>query len=363
MKKRGFHTWCIGMLSCMFFLQSCSTEEIIPDEKYQSADLIQTELNSGSNLYLQKGIIYECLNKGFFDEDIGTATCELTDFAEVILGYFEDFLDDPNADLGLINYYLNLNRQYVTHYRGENYYGADGEYNQLAKKRIRELKRFWELNRELVLNAQHTAWLNDRETLADMIESFDRTVRNRTQAYEKADMLLELNLLSPYLPESPYFAMEAFTLANGLMVIGDGLIETLVAAGVDDKVAFTAILAHEWWHQVQFENNWSLPEELDEQWERSRFIELEADFAAAYFMAHKRGATYNWKKIEEYYSLSYNVGDCLIESNSHHGTPAQRLKAAQLGVKLAEAAQKKGFILSPEELHEYFLLNYSTIIL
>ena len=80
-------------------------------------------------------------------------------------------------------------------------------------------------------------------------------------------------------------------------------------------------------------------------------------------MTHKRGATYNWKRIEDYFTLSFNVGDCLTTSKQHHGTPEQRLAAAKLGYELADSAQKKGFILSPDEVHETFLDLYESMIL
>ena len=198
-----------------------------------------------------------------------------------------------------------------------------------------------------------------------MIESFDRTVRNRDQAYDKADAIIELLSSTPNIPENPLFAMDAFTKSNGLLVIGDGILQTLEELGIDREIAFTAIISHEWWHQAQFENsdNWPYQEGLDSNSEKSRFAELEADFAAAYFMAHKRGATYNWWRIKKYFTLSFNVGDCLITSLQHHGTPDQRLAAAKLGYELAESAQKKGTILSPEQVHQAFLEIYDTMIL
>jgi hypothetical protein len=71
-------------------------------------------------------------------------------------------------------------------------------------------------------------------------------------------------------------------------------------------------------------------------------------------MTHKRGATYNWKRAEEFFELFYQAGDCSFEFEQHHGTPLQRKQASYQGFLLAEAAKKKGEILSPGELHEYF---------
>lgn len=365
MKKTDVYIWCCGVLLLAYNLQSCSREEEIISEN-QGKNLSQIDFTVKTKTFYSKPqpVTTYSISDRFQDESLVTDPCESTDFAEILSGYFENLLNDPAFDLGLLNYYLDLNRKYVTHYHGENYYGENAEFNKLAEKRIRELTKFWELNREIRLNGQHTSFLNDREILTDMIESFDRTVRNRTEAYAKADLLLQINEESPNFPENPYFAFDGFTKSNGLLVIGDGLVKSIMDTGIDGELAFTAILAHEWWHQAQFEHEdtWDYVDQLSNPAEISIFSELEADFAAAYFLAHKRGATYNWKRIEEYFRLSFNVGDCLIGSMDHHGTPGQRLKAAELGYELAASAQKKGFILSPPEVHVAFVSLYENVL-
>jgi len=366
MKKTDAYIWCLGALLSANTFQSCTSDELA-DSEIKSAEpftVVETNYDKGQYFSKPEPVTF-VISQIFSDERLLAEPCDLTDFGEVLQGYFQELIGDPHFDLELINYYSDLNRKYVTYYEGDNYYGPNGEYDQLAKKRIRDLERFWNLNREIRLNGQHTSTLNNREVLADMIESFDRTVRNRTQAYEKADELLRLNEQSGSIPENPYFALDAFTRSNGLMVIGDGLLESLIDIGIDGEIAFTAVLSHEWWHQAQYEHDaeWDYIDQLSSPAERSRFSELEADFAAAYYMTHKRGATYNWKRIEDYFTLSFNVGDCLTASDQHHGTPEQRLAAAKLGYELADSAKKKGFILSPEKLHEWFINKYLSLVM
>ena len=60
-----------------------------------------------------------------------------------------------------------------------------------------------------------------------------------------------------------------------------------------------------------------------------------ADAYAAYFMVHKKGANVNSKRLLEVVGAAYGVGDCFFDDNSHHGTPNQRLKAAEWGASLA----------------------------
>ncbi|MBT8318704.1 MAG: hypothetical protein KJP01_01075 [Gramella sp.] len=366
MKKTDVYIWCLGALICANTSQSCSSEEIISEQnstatinsEFDPENLI-TEKYTGSQL---KPAVF---NEISFDGVPFDSPCETTDFGRVLSDYFLDLINDPYFDFELVQYYADLNRRYVTFYVGENYYGPSGEYNMLARKRIRQLTAFWKLDREIYLNGQHSEHLNDIEILTDMIESFDRTVRNRTEAYNKASSLLEINAKSSNLPENPYFSLDAFTRSNGLLVIGDGLLKILTDVGIDGNIAFSSILAHEWWHQAQFENEWKwrIKDRFPNRSEFSRFSELESDFAAAYFLTHKRGATYNWKRIENYFKLSFNVGDCLVESDQHHGTPSQRMAAARSGFELAHIARKKGFILSAEEIHQTFIEFYDSSIL
>ncbi|MDR5590857.1 hypothetical protein [Christiangramia sp. SM2212] len=365
MKKTDVYIWCCGMLLFSFVLQSCSREEAMPENQNHQFPAEQKTKNKQANEYFSKPEpVTFSLSERFQNEALVAEPCETTDFGIVLSGYFESIMNDPVFDFDLLNYYLELNRKYVTFYMGDNYYGENGEYNQLAAKRIRELEKFWNIDRDIYLNGQHTSLLNDREILADMIESFDRTVRNRTEAYQKADLLLELNETSSNFPENPYFAFDGFTRSSGLLVIGDGLLQSIIETGIDGDLAFTAILSHEWWHQAQFEyaESWDFSDQLAGPAEFSRYSELEADYAAAYYLTHKRGATFNWKRIEEYFKLSFNVGDCLTESMDHHGTPTQRLLAAQLGYELADTAHKKGAILEPSQVHYAFLEDYYDII-
>lgn len=78
-------------------------------------------------------------------------------------------------------------------------------------------------------------------------------------------------------------------------------------AGVDLDITYAEILAHEWAHQVQFANftSW-YPEGADtDPAAATRHSELEADFISGYYMTHKRGATYNWKRVEQFFNLFF----------------------------------------------------------
>lgn len=340
---------------------SCSNPTSInyPQDKLLEADLKSSTQNSEDDLY-------QCIPR-YFDDTILDQPCELTAFGNIVSNYLEAFFsdevfyDEENIfDFNIVERYVSLNRNYITHYRGPVYFGEDGRYTITVRNIKRKLDRFWKLDHEVVINAQHVIDLNDRETLADMIESFDRDVPNREESYRRADHMLQMSSKSEVLPESPFFAMEAFSKTNGLIVIGDGLIETFALMGIDEKLAYRAVLSHEWWHQVQADHpEWKSRLDFNHSSDYSKYVELQADFASAYYLTHKRGEAANWRQIEHFFEISYSIGDCFPQSSSHHGSPYERLEAAHMGYDLANDARRKGKILSATELYHYFIENYN----
>ncbi|WP_424493969.1 hypothetical protein [Salinimicrobium sp. GXAS 041] len=293
---------------------------------------------------------------------VAPTECSPTAFNEEINKVLQPFFSDPLA-LNYYSLYLDLNF-YMSYFdTSEQYFGAEGEYTNFMKKRVRELEKFWGMPNEIRVNAQHTASLNDREKLADLYMIVGANVETREDAYAIADQLLAINEASPVLPENPYFAMDGFATAGNLIVIGDGITSVLSNTGIDEGIVWTGILAHEWAHQIQFDNttNWYPNGAAQDPAASTRHTELEADYLAAYYMTHKRGATYNWKRVEQFFELFFNIGDCSFASSGHHGTPQQRLQAARLGYELAQSAQKKGHILSPQEVHEAFMTEMESI--
>ena len=288
--------------------------------------------------------------------------CAPTAFNEVMSEVIEPFYSDPLA-LNYFSLYLDLNFYMSYLDTSEQYFGAEGEYTNFVKKRVRELEKFWGMPNEIRVNGQHTASLNDREKLADIYMIVGANVETREDAYAIADFLLSVNEASPVLPDSPYFAMDGFATSGNLIVIGDGITSVLSRTGIDEGIVWTGILAHEWAHQIQFDNysEWYPNGAAEDPAADTRHTELEADYLAAYYMTHKRGATYNWKRVEQFFELFFNIGDCSFASSGHHGTPQQRMEAARLGYELAQSAQKKGHILSQQEVHDAFMAEFGNI--
>lgn len=287
---------------------------------------------------------------------VNRTECGATKFSLVSGQYFEKLLANPQS-LEHLSHYTYLNRQAAKLGIGSDYFGSDGNHTSLVKKLERDLGSFWSLSRKIEVLGQHNVTLENRENLASIYWYSIEDMESREEAYHLADKIIELNEKFPELIASPFISNDGFAARNGKIVLGDGLVQLFVETGLNDEIVWTGILAHEWAHQVQFEylNFWYPDEAFTDIPEKTRMLELEADFFSGYYMTHKRGGTYNWKRAEEFFELFYQAGDCSFEFEQHHGTPLQRKKASHQGYLLAESAKKKGKILSAQELHEIFI--------
>ena len=134
------------------------------------------------------------------------------------------------------------------------------------------------------------------------------------------------------------------------IVVGDGLLEGLNHLGFGD-VAPQAIYAHEFGHQIQ--NQLGLAGNILTP-EASRRVELMADAFAAYYLSHARGSSMQWKRVQQFLQVFFNMGDCGFSSTGHHGTPAQRSAAAEWGYQVVDKAKKQGHILPAKDFAAMF---------
>ncbi|MDF7814746.1 hypothetical protein [Hymenobacter sp. YC55] len=250
------------------------------------------------------------------------------------------------------------------------YFGPNGEYTQRLTKAFKDLQRFWNIESEdIVLVAMHGNMLQNREKL----------IRTYVNAYGLSNASAAIyadrviNALKTY-PElrngnHPIFTFNAFALEGfteepfgtipDKIVMGDGIMQAYTAIGYND-VAPQAILAHEFGHQVQFQLK--LFPEGPSTPEGTRRTELMADAYSAYYLSHARGAAMQWKRVQQFLQVFVNIGDCSFTSTGHHGTPTQRLAAAQWGYELANNAQKQGHILSAQEFASLFEVELPRLV-
>jgi hypothetical protein len=126
------------------------------------------------------------------------------------------------------------------------------------------------------------------------------------------------------------------------IVFGDGILDFFEYAGLAD-VGPRVVMAHEFAHHVQFEND--LFDSPLTGPEATRRTELMADAMASYFATHSRGLALNAKRVLQAQQAFAEVGDCAFTSPGHHGTPLQRARASQWGADLASGAKKQGKVL------------------
>lgn len=68
------------------------------------------------------------------------------------------------------------------------------------------------------------------------------------------------------------------------------------------------------------------------------------------------------ESLQHYRNVFFNLGDCLFEDNSHHGTPSQRIVALEWGYMLAKEPNEKGRILPSLELAKLFDAEFENIL-
>jgi hypothetical protein len=248
-------------------------------------------------------------------------------------------------------------------------FGINGEYTQRITKTIKDLKRFWDIqSSQIIVVPMHGSMLQDRDRVIRM----DMVLFGDTEPAAEfwADLIAELLQDIPQYRNGnhPIFTFNSFAQASfsfppygvvpDKIVMGDGIMDSYTAIGYGD-VAPQAILAHEFGHHVQFQNNVFGTESSPEA---TRRTELMADAMSAYFLSSARGASMQWKRVKEFLQVFFNIGDCSFNSINHHGTPTQRMAAADFGYQTANNAQKQGHILSSVEFIALFDAALPTIV-
>ncbi len=242
---------------------------------------------------------------------------------------------------------------YFENSSADQYFGVTGQYSQRTTKTFKDLQRFWDIqSNDIVLVAMHGSMLRDRAKIIRI----DKLLHGDSQAAAEywADLIATLVEMVPQYRQGnhPLFTLNAFAqpafqlLGYGVIpnkiVMGDGIIEAYNSLGYGDVVS-QAVLAHEFGHHVQFQRGLFTDAYSPES---TRRTELMADAYSAYYLSHARGASMQWKRVQQFLGVFYNLGDCGFTNYSHHGTPNQRMASADWGYSLANDAQKQGHILS-----------------
>lgn len=361
-------------LTAGLILASCSNEEETPIGAESDLNTVSATASIISPSDFKATVEFpKNLMSNDFDLDLSAvvqpSSCGDTPFNTVIDQSVASNLDALGAEwYGL---YAEMNFLYTITDESPQYFGENGEYTNLMKKITRNLKKFWKNQNEIMVRGQHNSTLNDKAKVIEILTFWYGLPEGLASDY--ADLFVDsINVESTFLIETPLLSFDGFTIdlqgqfdQNDLIVIGDGLVELASEAGVQDKVVWEGIMAHEWGHQLQINNSgvWEYPGvDISDPAEDTRSTELEADFFTGYYLTHKRGGTYNWKRTQDFLELFFNIGDCGFTSPGHHGTPDQRLEAARQGYLMAVGEKKKGKISSADKVHNTFISKLSGIV-
>lgn len=130
---------------------------------------------------------------------------------------------------------------------------------------------------------------------------------------------------------NPSSTFNAFSYPTGKIYYGNAMFYYAKGKSADNIVN-AMVLAHEYGHQLQFNNN--IPS-IKESTQRSS--ELQADAFAGYYL--KKPAGFNktdFSQIAAAYEFAEAIGDYNYSSFNHHGTPPQRRSAVRLGFLLGD---------------------------
>jgi hypothetical protein len=163
----------------------------------------------------------------------------------------------------------------------------------------------------------------------------------RVDSFNQTEGLNLVNtfLVSPrmfYLVDQPPNAYATPEIANalgpdGTILFGQNLLAQQLSHD-PSGASVIAIMAHEFGHLIQFKNGFREP---------GKRPELHADFMAGWYL-NLRGR-YSWVNLMPVLRVFYQIGDFQFNSPSHHGTPDERLAAAQAGFNSRAAGVSQAY--------------------
>ncbi|MFV5998238.1 hypothetical protein ACNPQM_39190 [Streptomyces sp. NPDC056231] len=253
-----------------------------------------------------------------------------------------------------------------------NTFGVNGEYTNELTSEGKDLKKFWDIySDDIQLMPMHGGKLfSSPERLAPIVGLMYGLDDQSALSWAKS--LILLIKMEPALKggDNPIFTFNAFAFTekgdpqpmgiSDRIVMGDGILEALKAVGLGDT-APRAILAHEFGHHVQYEDNLFDNTTLTGP-EATRRTELMADAFGTYFLTHSRGEALNAKRVLGSEKSFYEVGDCHFTNSGHHGTPNQRFAASSWAASVANDAANQGHILPSLKLDELFEAKLPDIV-
>ncbi|HWC21949.1 MAG TPA: hypothetical protein VG502_06580 [Flexivirga sp.] len=247
-------------------------------------------------------------------------------------------------------------------------FGPSGSATNEMARTFGALQNFWDIDGSGIALVSYDAKLlaDTPEAAADRAVVYDGISKISGFASILLRLSVESGILSGTLAgfpggvDNPMFSVNSFAIdpthATGddkatldmlgvtrRIAMGQGLIRMWDDLGLG-RVGDRAVLAHEYSHQVQYDDNLFVTDITDEA-EATARTELMADAFGTYFTVSKHGESLNKAQTLQDLQTFYNVGDCGFSNPGHHGTPNQRYRAAEWGADLAKSQSDQGHVL------------------
>ena len=231
----------------------------------------------------------------------------------------------------------------------QEYFGLDGEYTQEITSVHNQAQDFWSdsgVQDEIYLLSAHGSDLADRH--GKLVPTLKLLFRNNYDSdytvYDHATDIQELINRLPGGYNFPLLTFNAFAtdemddkVEDSSIIIGDGYFQFQQALNMDSEGPEYAH-AHEFSHHLQFLLG-GVTDTKSGIVQVAKKSELLADAFSAYFLAHDQGGNMASDEISNVHSVAFSVGDCVKNSEGHHGTPKQRRCATVWGAELADNSE------------------------
>jgi len=120
---------------------------------------------------------------------------------------------------------------------------------------------------------------------------------------------------------------------DGSVMFGYQLFSSQVQQTGPVNFTVSAIMAHEFAHILQFKLGEELP---------THAKELEADYMAGWYIGNS-GGVWLGQTSSQALRTFYSLGDFAFNSPTHHGTPDERVRAVESGIRDARSSLRKAF--------------------
>jgi hypothetical protein len=290
-----------------------------------------------------------------FDDSINPCNSELFQFQlKNLLEMDETSLDqfiEYQLESYLVLYKLNIDNNE----EGE-YFGSNGEYNEIVLNRMEQIEAFWSARQSdavsgVTLLGAHGTELDSTDNLMALCFFLLQAVGEEATDQDCMEWATFIESIIVELPggfSNPLLSLNAFAFIEPevgdlpAIVVGDGIIEFLEYASIDTDLGIDFVMGHEYIHILQAAHGLYSTITTDDDSPSTELLEqseLMADALSAYYLAHEQGDNLSVAETNHVSSHARTLGDAVASnedySSAFHGTPGQRECAALWGAQLA----------------------------